>query len=374
MKSKITNLFLGAFLFPIAFSCVDNELLEQPKVKETVKVFDLDFTSLEWLSLRPELTYKEIDFKEPNYDSLISLKFSLESVQGFIAVENNPTYENGLTLLQQKIGASSPQIKAYFENVEMSTLRNIIDPSNELDEGLEDFFRSLFESGFMGLILPSRLDGDQREPSIGVHNRNNSSTTANLRTMGSNVEGWEEGCEEDVYFYGNGMRKGLSAWREEYIDDIYLHYSPEIDLAVERYLERSNFINLLYKERIRIVYALVEQAIDLACHAGITDTVALRTQIQQLGMVYAYYIRTQLQVLYNAAMEWNYNFMEREVKMIEEERQTKFEELDAWLMEKANIISDWEDEAMETCTETGEFSYLDYEVIFGEEAGFFINN
>jgi hypothetical protein len=368
MKTITTKRIVYVF-FPILsfFGCVENEMSEVDPPKDAEKVIGIDFTSPAWQAKLPKITFNEIHFSEPDYDSLFTVNLSTAEALEFLGTVDNTGNESVLTLLQRKIGSSSPKIKSYFENVDEQSLKDLIDPTHIVDQGLDRFFQELFSIGALGLVLPSFQDNYKRMEHNTEWNKDHFSTVNNQRQMRIMSNDFPETCEEEVDFNRTGLRKGLSFWREQSIVNVYEHYMPLFIEANNRYIQRGELIDRLYKDRVALLGILVEQAMALASKAGYHDTAAgPRNQLYKLGAVYAFFVRTQMKVWYEKAKKLNDILFDQEMQMLLDERQAKLDEIDPVFSLKLTILNDWEEKALEDCAKTGSFTPLDLDLLFGD--------
>ncbi|WP_114752201.1 hypothetical protein [Pleomorphovibrio marinus] len=359
MKTKITNLFLcGILLLFFLFGCVENELLETDQPGDVSESeLDIDFITEEWSSNFTRPTFEGLKFQEPNYDSLFNVNLSMESVKEFVSGSGNEVAnENAWTLLKQKIESSTPEIKSFFENADANTLKNIINPSYKLEESFENFFADLFNDESLGLSLPSQQNPYKRQEMRKKPNKEDILGNSNLRRLDLMENNFPNTCVEDVYYLSGGFRRALNVLLEQEVSEIEIHYSNEWVNAEERYLERGDLIDLLYQERVALVSALIEQGLALAAQSGFTNTEGLRIQIYQLGVVYAYFIRTQMEVWYEAGKELNELLFDRETQIILAEMQLRIEEVEKEIGVRWELVTDWEKARLEECATKGTFT------------------
>ncbi|MFC4870339.1 hypothetical protein [Negadavirga shengliensis] len=337
-------------LFLALTGCIQEETAE---MQEPLPDFDVEH----WASgLKPfELT--DPVFTDPDYDSLFIPDFSItlmEKIWDAEKLEITPMSSAAWQMIKEKAGQAGPGVAELLVNIDWHLLREILDRDTALDPLFEAFLVGLLETEELGLHLPELPEIALDNLTLDREMSRKAQMEASLRKM--TAMEFDDSCEGMVYFYADGMRKGNSEFREQGLEAIFTDFLNAYDKADGRFQQRNLLINELYGERLALVSVLIEKGLALAHKAANIDTCEIRDQLNHLSVLYAYYIRKQFDAWYLTALNLNRYFYEKELGQIDELRAEREAELEQIFQERGDAISEWEENALKACEDTGTFA------------------
>lgn len=219
-----------------------------------------------------------------------------------------------------------PGLKNLLQTINVAMVLDVVNPEKPLDPKLEGFLKKMLELEGMNLPLPELPETNLAATDLGKIEIGSTAGHEQSR------EEQDADCVEEVRErYESGFR-GCSLDYDSNVQAINSNYQRRAYEAEERLIRRNEEVLTLSDEKLNLVGNLLREINKvIQGHPGVDNYEEVRLRLTYFGLVYAYYIRINLPVLYEYGLAVNQAFYEHEVNAIEEIRNHKLEEAAAAL-------------------------------------------
>ena len=118
------------------------------------------------------------------------------------------------------------------------------------------------------------------------------------------------------------------------VAEIESNYARRVFEAEARYLQRNALIQQLYDQKLVLTELLVSQVVpvvkDLMAREDFSE---IKTRLKCLGLVYAYFLRTHLEAIFEKGLLINELYLQHEIQTITALRDKNFEAAEANYLE-----------------------------------------
>ena len=296
--------------------CVHQEKETDPLTQRVVEMLEF-----------PAIEDPDPPIEEPLHGELFAANLSVDPLKEM----GTFTMDGRLTPLILEIFQSletnqvhEPDLKELLQTVNVALILDVINPEKPLDPKLEGFLKKMLELEGMNLPLPEL---PEILPIVTDPRNNESERPADPEQA---LEDLDAACMAEVReSYESGFR-GCSLDNDSNVQAINSNYQRRVYEAEERLLQRNEAVMALYGEKVLLVSNLLKEISKIVNgNPGVENYEEIRLKLSYFGLVYAYYIRINLPVLYEYALAVNQSFYEHEIKAIGEIRDNKLDEASA---------------------------------------------
>jgi hypothetical protein len=331
MKFKLKDLVLRYYYLPLFFLMLLNFSQCVSKEEEIAPSSESVSEILEKMEKIPMVEDPDPVIENPDYGELFVADQYVEIIGEFLDInadsELPSSVRDAMIIIEDEIKEVDPELKSLMGNLDMAFLQGILDPEKPVDPKLEQFLEKIMANDGFNFPLtknPVNPEVQKSEEVEGVQEKKSDPRV----TLGK--EQWrttDSDCSTEVYDeYEPGFRVCGLEW-EQNITEIEGNFVRRMGEAEERRLQRNELIDQLYSQKFILMDQIMGQVVEAVNKIKQMEKFqAIKTQLGCLGLVYAYYIRTNLSTLYTSGLALNEWYYQKEVRLITDLRDQRLAE------------------------------------------------